>query len=158
MVKEEQLDISLRRLFTIRYRLGMFDPPSMVKYAQTPSSALEAAAHKAHALKMAQQSIVLLKNYNNTLPLKRTIRKIAVLGPNADNKISVLGNYNGIPSRVVTVLDGIKEKLGGQVEIVYEKAINFTNDTLLVYDDVSKLYSVDGKPGVKAEYFNNEKL
>ena len=158
MVKEEQLDISLRRLFTIRYRLGMFDPPSMVKYAQTPSSALEAAAHKAHALKMAQQSIVLLKNYNNTLPLKMTIRKIAVLGPNADNKISVLGNYNGIPSRVVTVLDGIKEKLGGQVEIVYEKAINFTNDTLLVYDDVSNLYSVDAKPGVKAEYFNNEKL
>ena len=54
----------------IRYRLGMFDPPSMVKYAQTPASVLEAPEHKAHALKMAQQSIVLLKNENNTLPLK----------------------------------------------------------------------------------------
>ncbi|HEX5653982.1 MAG TPA: glycoside hydrolase family 3 N-terminal domain-containing protein, partial [Chitinophagaceae bacterium] len=60
LIREEQLDISLKRLFTIRYRLGMFDPPSMVKYAQTPSSVLEAPAHKAHALKMAQQAIVLL--------------------------------------------------------------------------------------------------
>ena len=71
LIKESQLDISLRRLFTIRYRLGMFDPVSMVKYAQTPSSVLESDAHKAHALKMAQQSIVLLKNENNTLPLKK---------------------------------------------------------------------------------------
>ncbi|MEQ1676003.1 MAG: glycoside hydrolase family 3 N-terminal domain-containing protein, partial [Chitinophagaceae bacterium] len=95
LIKEEQLDISLRRLFTIRYRLGMFDPPSMVKYAQTPSSVLESPLHKAHALKMARQSIVLLKNETKTLPLKKTIRKIAVIGPNVDNRIAVLGNYNG---------------------------------------------------------------
>lgn len=158
LVKESQLDISLKRLFMIRYRLGMFDPPSMVKYAQTPATALEAAAHKAHALKMAQQSIVLLRNQNNALPFSKTIKKIAVLGPNADNRIVILGNYNGMPSRLVTVLDGIKEKLGPNVEVIYEKAINFTNDTLLVYDDISSLYSIDGKAGVKAEYFNNEKL
>ncbi len=157
LIKEAQLDVSLRRLFTIRYRLGMFDPPSMVKYAQTPASVLEAAEHKAHALKMAQQSIVLLKNSNNTLPLSKKIKKIAVVGPNADNRIAVLGNYNGIPSRVVTVLQGLKEKLGNDTEIVYEKGINFTNDTLMVYTDISKRFSIDGKPGVKAEYFNNEK-
>ena len=158
LITEGQLDISLRRLFMIRYRLGMFDPSSMVKYAQTPASVLESTEHKAHAVKMAQQSIVLLKNENNTLPLKKTIKKIAVIGPNADNSISVLGNYNGIPSVVVTALQGIKDKLGKDVEVIYEKAVNFTNDTLLAYADVSNQYSWDGKQGFKAEYFNNREL
>jgi beta-glucosidase len=93
-ITEQQLDVSLRRLFMIRFRLGMFDPPSMVKYAQTPASALEAPEHKAHSLKMARQSIVLLRNENNTLPLRKNLKKIAVVGPNADNAIAVLGNYN----------------------------------------------------------------
>lgn len=158
LIKEEQLDVSLRRLFTIRYRLGMFDPPSMVKYAQTPASTLQAPAHKAHALKMAQQSIVLLRNENNTLPLSKKIKKIVVVGPNADNKIAVLGNYNGIPSEVVSALDGIKNKLGNTVEVVYEKAINFTNDTLLAYADVKNQFSWEGKKGFKAEYFNNKEM
>ncbi len=158
MIKEEQIDISLRRLFMIRYRLGMFDPPEMVKFAQTPASVLEAPAHKAHALKMAQQSLVLLKNETNTLPLKKTIKKIAVLGPNADNRISVLGNYNGTPSKVVSLLDGLKEKIDSHVEIIYEQAINFVNDTMLVYEDVSNQYSMEGSKGFKAEYFNNREL
>ena len=158
LIQEEQLDVSLRRLFMIRYRLGMFDPPSMVKYAQTPASALEAPEHKALALKMAQQSIVLLKNENNVLPLKKTIKKIAVLGPNADNRISVLGNYNGNPSKVVSLLDGLKEKLGSNVEIIYVPAINFINDTMLAYLDISSYYGWDGDQGFKAEYFNNREL
>lgn len=158
LIKEDQLDISIKRLFTTRYKLGMFDPPSMVKYAQTPFSVLESDAHKAHALKMAQQSIVLLKNENNTLPLSKKIKKIAVLGPNADNTIAVLGNYNGTPSKTISILEGLKKKLGNDVELVYEKAINFTNDTLLVHKNISTLYSYDGQPGVKAEYFDNEKM
>ncbi|HWN88502.1 MAG TPA: glycoside hydrolase family 3 C-terminal domain-containing protein [Chitinophagaceae bacterium] len=158
LIQEEQLDVSLRRLFMIRYRLGMFDPPSMVKYAQTPASALEAPEHKALALKMAQQSIVLLKNENNVLPLKKTIKKIAVLGPNADNRISVLGNYNGNPSKVVSLLDGLKEKLESNVEIIYVPAINFINDTMLAYLDISSYYGWDGDQGFKAEYFNNREL
>ncbi len=158
LITEEQINISVRRLFLIRFRLGMFDPPSLVKYAQTTASALEAPAHKAHALKMARQSIVLLKNENNVLPLKKTIKKIAVLGPNADNRISVLGNYNGIPSKVVSLLEGIKTKVGNTAEIIYEKAVNFTNDTLLVYINLENQYSIDGKPGFKAEYFNNKEL
>ncbi|HEU5165119.1 MAG TPA: glycoside hydrolase family 3 C-terminal domain-containing protein [Chitinophagaceae bacterium] len=158
LIKEEQLDVSLRRLFMTRFRLGMFDPPSMVKYAHTPGSALEAPEHKALALKMARQSIVLLKNENNTLPLKKTIKKIAILGPNADNHISVLGNYNGNPSKVVSLLDGLKEKLGSSVEIIYEPAINFINDTMLAYVDISSNYGWDGDQGFKAEYFNNREL
>lgn len=158
LLKEQAIDVSLKRLFEIRYRLGMFDPPETVPFANTPASALEAPAHKALALKMAQESIVLLKNENNLLPLNKNIKKIAVIGPNADNKIAVLGNYNGVPSKVVTVLDGIKQKLGSNIEIVYQKAINFANDTLMSYYNISQNYSIDGLPGVKAEYFNNEKL
>ncbi|MEO6549323.1 MAG: glycoside hydrolase family 3 C-terminal domain-containing protein [Ferruginibacter sp.] len=158
LISEQQIDISLRRLFMIRYRLGMFDPPSMVKYAQTSSSELESASHAAHSLKMARQSIVLLKNENQVLPLSKKIKKIAVVGPNADNGIVVLGNYNGTPSAIVTVLEGIKNKLGAGTELIYEKAINFTNDTMMSYTDISNQYSWDGKQGFKAEYFNNREL
>ena len=157
-ITEKQIDVSLKRLFTIRFRLGMFDPPSIVTYAQTPSSVLESPAHKAHSLKMARQSIVLLKNQDNTLPLSKKVKKIAVLGPNADNAISVLGNYNGIPSNITTVLQGIKDKLGNTTEIVYERAINFTDDTLLAYADINNQYLWEGKQGFKAEYFDNREL
>ena len=154
---EAQIDVSVKRLFMTRFKLGMFDPPELVKYAQTPSSTLESAAHKAHALKMAQQSIVMLKNQNQTLPLSKAAKKIVVLGPNADNQIAILGNYNGTPSELKTVVQGIREKLPN-ANIVYEKAINFTNDTLLVYADYAKQCAVEGKQGFKAEYFNNVTL
>ncbi|TKB95723.1 glycoside hydrolase family 3 C-terminal domain-containing protein [Pedobacter cryophilus] len=157
-IPESQIDISVKRLYMIRFRLGMFDPVEMVKFAQTPASVLESPAHQAHALKMARQSMVLLKNDNNTLPLKKNLKKIVVLGPNADNSIAILGNYNGIPTKLSTVLQGIKDKLGSNTEVVYEKAINFTNDTLLAYADVSKQYSFENKQGFKAEYFNNKDL
>ncbi|SFD93422.1 glycoside hydrolase family 3 C-terminal domain-containing protein [Flavobacterium phragmitis] len=157
-ISEEQIDVSVKRLFMIRFRLGMFDPVSMVKYAQTPNSVLESEEHSNHALKMARQSIVLLKNEKNTLPLSKKLKKIVVLGPNADNSISILGNYNGTPSKLTTVLQGIKEKVNPETEIVFEKAVNFTNDTLLVYKDLKNSYFYEGKQGFKAEYFDNTKL
>ncbi|WP_291910041.1 glycoside hydrolase family 3 C-terminal domain-containing protein [Chitinophaga sp. CB10] len=158
MISEEQINTSVKKLFTIRYRLGMFDPPAMVPYAQTSGAELESPQHVAHALKMARESIVLLKNNNQLLPLRKNLKKIAVIGPNADNRIAVLGNYNGMPSRVVTLLDGIKAKLGPNVETIYEKAINYTDDTLLVYRDIAPLLSFNNQPGVQAEYFNNDNL
>ncbi|HWC55293.1 MAG TPA: glycoside hydrolase family 3 C-terminal domain-containing protein [Chitinophagaceae bacterium] len=133
---EKDLDVSVKRLFTIRFRLGMFDPPSMVKYAQIPITALESAPHKAQALKMARQSIVLLRNENNLLPLSKKIKKIAVLGPNADNANTQLGNYNGFPSVVTTVLMGLKEKLGSNTDIFYSRATDFVDTT---HPDFSKL-------------------
>ncbi len=142
----------------IRFRLGMFDPVSMVQYAQTPDSVLESKEHSNHALKMASQSMVLLKNEKNILPLSKNLKKIVVLGPNADNSISILGNYNGTPSKLTTVLQGIKEKLGVNTEVVYEKAVNFTNDTLLVYKDLKNQYSYEGKQGFKAQYYDNVDL
>lgn len=157
-ITEKQIDVSVKRLFLIRFRLGMFDPASMVKWAGTPESVLESAEHKAHSLKMARQSIVLLKNEAATLPLKKTIKKIAVIGPNADNAIAVLGNYNGTPSSIVTALQGIKEKVGNGVNVVYEKAVNFTNDTLLQYANVGAQYAWQGQKGFGVEYFNNREL
>ncbi len=157
LLKESQIDVSLKRLFMIRYRLGMFDPVSMVKYAQTPATALEAPEHKALALKMAQQSIVLLRNENKILPLNKNIKSIAIVGPNADNSYVLLGNYYGLPSKIITVLNGIKAKLGKNVDVHYEKVINYTNDTLLVYKD-NAYFEINGLPGVKAEYFNNQNI
>ena len=133
---EKDLDVSLKRLFAIRFRLGMFDPIEMVKYAQIPITALESQPHKEHALKMARESIVLLRNQNHLLPLSKNIRKIAVLGPNADNANTQLGNYNGQPSIITTVLQGIKDKLGSAAEIFYSRATNFVDTTQL---DFTKL-------------------
>ena len=138
---EKDIDVSLKRLFTIRFRLGMFDPVSMVKYAQIPITNLESQPHKDLALKMARESIVLLRNAplagqkNNLLPLQKNIKKIAVLGPNADNANTQLGNYNGQPSVVTTVLQGIKNKLQN-AEVFYSKATDFVSTEP---EDFSKL-------------------
>jgi beta-glucosidase len=157
-ITEDKITESVKRLFLIRFRLGMFDPQSMVPYAQVPESVLESAAHKAHSLKMARQSMVLLKNEANTLPLRKTLRKIAVVGPNADNAIAVLGNYNGTPSNIVTALQGIKDKVGSGVQVVYEKAVNFTDDTLFQSTNISSQFRWQGQAGFNAEYFNNREL
>lgn len=136
---EKDMDISLKRLFTIRFRLGMFDPAEMVKYSQIGTNVLEAPEHKAQALKMARQSIVLLKNQNHTLPLSRNLKKIAIIGPNADNSLSILGNYNGRPTQSYTALQGIKAKLGPGTEVVYKKGIDYTGK---LGDDKSLIDSV----------------
>jgi len=129
---EKDIDVSLKRLFTIRFRLGMFDPVSMVKYAQIPITDLESQPHKDLALKMAKESMVLLRNTpasgqkNNVLPLDKSVKHIAVLGPNADNANTQLGNYNGKPSVVTTVLQAIKNKLSN-ADIFYSKATEFVS-------------------------------
>ena len=157
-ISEHQIDVSVIRLFMIRFRLGLFDPVSMVKYAQIPQTVLESKEHKDLALKMARQSIVLLKNDNHTLPLRKDIKKIAVVGPNADNAIAVLGNYNGTPSTVVTALQGIKDKLGKGAEVIYEKGTNFTSDTLFQASELNNQFIWEGQKGFSAEYYNNKEL
>ena len=123
LISETEIDESLARLLTIRLRLGVFDPEERDPYAQVPYSVLESDPHKAHALKMAHESMVLLKN-NGLLPLRRDLRRIAVLGPNADSPEVQLGNYNGFPSEIVTPLKGIQAKTGA--EIVYLRASDYT--------------------------------
>ncbi|MDR3262211.1 MAG: glycoside hydrolase family 3 C-terminal domain-containing protein [Tannerella sp.] len=156
LIKEENIDDSLKRLFKIRFRLGMFDPDNRVPYARIPVSVLEAPEHKAHALKMAQQSIVLLKNENNLLPLnKQQLKKIAVVGPNADIESVLLANYYGYPTEVTTLLEGIKAKAGSTVEVIYEKGINLTDDFVFTSEYNDAFFTYDGKQGFKAEYYQN---
>lgn len=130
LITEEQIDVSLKRLMIIRMRLGMFDPPSLVPFSSIDTTALENPAHKALALKMAQQSIVLLKNEKNLLPVKNnTIKKIAIIGPNINNPEVQLGNYNGFPSNIITPLEGLKEALGPDIVVYSDTVIGCYGDT-----------------------------
>ncbi|GHV56598.1 glycosyl hydrolase [Bacteroidia bacterium] len=129
LITEAQIDVSLQRLFQIRFRLGMFDPKEKVPFSTIDSTALESPAHKALALKMAQQSMVLLKN-DGILPIdKAKLKKVAIVGPNAHNPQVQLGNYNGFPSRIITPLDGIKDELGEKVEIYTDSMIGYYGST-----------------------------
>lgn len=130
LITEEQIDISLKRLILVRMRLGMFDAPAQVPFSTIDTTALENLAHKALSLKMARQSMVLLKNQNDLLPIdKHTLKKVAVVGPNIDNSEVQLGNYNGFPSRIITPLEGIREALDENVVIYSDTVIGYYGKT-----------------------------
>ncbi len=121
-VSVKQIDTALERVLTGRFRLGMFDPPARVPYAAIPASANDTPEHDALALQSARAALVLLKNQGNLLPLDRAkIRRLAVVGPNADNAKMLLGNYNGTPSHSATILQGIREAAGPGVEVTFTK-------------------------------------
>jgi beta-glucosidase len=147
-LKESDIDVALTRLFTARMRLGMFDPPEMVPYSRIDEGLLDGPEHRALARRLANESMVLLKN-DGVLPLEPSGVKIAVVGPLADQTKVLLGNYSGIPSRSVSVLDGLKEELAGAT-------IRFEPGTQFLRHEASpvpaELLSVDGKPGVRATY------
>lgn len=119
LISEAEIDIAVKRLMTARFRLGMFDPPEMVRYAQIPFSENDSAAHRELALQSARESLVLLKNDNRTLPLRKDVKTIAVIGPNADALEVLLGNYNGTPSKYVTPLAGIRSKVSSNTTVLY---------------------------------------
>ncbi|HTJ14001.1 MAG TPA: glycoside hydrolase family 3 C-terminal domain-containing protein [Dinghuibacter sp.] len=120
LLPESKIDSSVLHLLEIRFRLGMFDqtPMDTISMAQ-----VESPEHQAQALLMARESIVLLKN-DRLLPLNRQIKKIAVVGPNANDSTVVLGNYNGFPTHTVTVLEGIKSKVPN---VYYQKGVDYVN-------------------------------
>ena len=155
LITEKEIDVSVKRLFTARFKLGMFDPPEMVKYAQIPYSENDSEAHRQLALKAAQESIVLLKNKDNELPLKKDLKKIAVIGPTADSYEMLLGNYNGTPSKYVTPLQGIKNKVSGNTKVVFEQGCNLAKAGAITHTLDSSMLSFDGKKGLKLECFKN---
>lgn len=118
LIDEATIDQAVARLFKARFQLGMFDPPEMVPYAQIPFDVIDSPAHRALALRAAQESIVLLKNEGDLLPLRKNIGSIAVIGPNADDLQILLGNYHGTPTTAVTPLQGIRQKVSPET-IVY---------------------------------------
>lgn len=119
LITEVEIDVALKRLMTARFKLGMFDPPEMVPYARIPFSENDTPAHRELALKAARESIVLLKNESNALPLKKDIKTIAVIGPNADAPEVLLGNYTGRPSKSVTPLAGIRNAVSANTKVLY---------------------------------------
>ena len=158
LITEEQINTSLKRLFEIRLRLGMFDAPEIVPYSTIGTDVLECAEHQQHALKMAQQSIVLLKNENQTLPLSKKLKKIALVGPNAVNETVMLGNYYGYPTKVWSVMEGLRNKLGNDVEILYEPGCGYVDNQVFRSGYNPALFSYNGKTGLQAEYFPNPQL
>jgi beta-glucosidase len=151
LMSEKDLDVSLRRLFTARFRLGMFDPPEMVAYARTPDSEIDSDAHRALALKAANESIVLLKN-NGVLPLGPGMKKIVVVGPLAESTRVLRGNYSGTASHATTALDGIRKQF--PAEVTFLPGMNFLRPPTLIPSTV--LSTEDGAAGLKGEYFTSE--
>jgi beta-glucosidase len=146
---EGAIDTALIRLFTARIKLGMFDPPDMVPYAKIDESELDSPEHRALARKLADESMVLLKN-DGTLPLKPGVKKIAVVGPLADQTAVLLGNYNGRPTHIVSMLDGLKAEFP-DAKITYVPGTQFLSDEGNAVPD-AMLTTPDGKPGLKAQY------
>jgi beta-glucosidase len=122
LLTEEDIDRSVRRLFTARFRLGMFDPLDEVSFAQIPFSVVDAPEHRDLALEVAHQSLVLLKNQDNLLPLDRNhLKTIAVIGPNAAETLVLTGNYMGTPAEPVSVLAGIRRVVSLETEVRYAR-------------------------------------
>ena len=118
-ITENELNVSVKRLFEARFRLGMFDPPANVKYASILQNDYNTQANRSLAKEVALQSIVLLKNDNNVLPISKKVKSIAVIGPYANDTSVLLGNYNGIPSQPVTILEGIRRNATKGIKVIY---------------------------------------
>jgi beta-glucosidase len=156
-IREAEIDRSLARLFEARVRLGMFDPQELVPYSKIPITENDSSAHRLVARDAERAAIVLLKNEGSVLPLSRSVEKIAVIGPSADDPIALLGNYHGISSRQVTPLEALERQFPA-AQVRYALGATYTASThALVPADF--LTPADGHGrGVLAEYFDNPDL
>ena len=158
-ITEPEIGAAVKRLFRARFKLGMFDPAQRVPYASIPLSVVDSPPHRELALEAARKSIVLLKNEGNLLPLRKDLKTIAVIGPNADDVEVLLGNYNGTPVDPVTPLRGIREKVGATTEIIYALGSHWAeNLPALSVVPSSALRSgpaAGAAQGLRGEYFGN---
>jgi len=159
LLTEADIDVAIKRIFTARFKLGMFDPDEMVPYAQIPFFVNCSDYNNSLARKAAQESMVLLKNNGNLLPLNKEIKTIAVIGPNADNFESLIGNYNGIARDPVTVLKGITNKVTPDTKVIYAEGCDLAKGIYNLTVIPSRyLQTPDGKEGAFGEYFNNRDM
>jgi beta-glucosidase len=156
LISEAEIDVAVKRLFTARFRLGMFDPPAMVPYNAISFSENDSAKHRELALEAARAAIVLLKNEQATLPLTNTQQTIAVVGPNAAALPALEGNYNAIASHPVTPLDALELRLPGK--ILYAQGSPYVEGIPVPVPVTVFSALVDGAstPGLKAEYFSGK--
>jgi beta-glucosidase len=155
LVTEAEINMHLMHVLIGRFDLGEMDDDALVPWSKIPMSVVNSEEHKKLALEMARESMTLLQNKNNILPLSRSVEKIAVIGPNANDKPLMWGNYNGTPFNTITILDGIKAKLPAN-KIVYDKGCDLAEN--MVTETVFGECSIDGKTGIKATYWNNREL
>ena len=149
LIDEKLIDVSLKRLLTARFELGEMD--EQPAWAEIPASTLNSKEHQDLALRMARESLVLLQNKNNILPLNTGL-KVAVMGPNANDSVMQWGNYNGIPGHTVTLLEAVRSKLP-EGQVMYEPGCDRTSREAL--QSLFSECSINGKPGFSAEYWNN---
>ena len=135
LITEAEIDVSVKRLFEARIRLGMFDPEEKVAYASIPVSKVRCVEHVDLALRMAQESIVLLKN-NGILPLSKDLKEVSVVGPNAQNDVALYANYNGFSPQMVTPFDGILSRLSVGTQVNYYKGCDLWRDDPLRMDEL----------------------
>ena len=158
LITEAELDVSLKRLFRARFRLGMFDPPSSFAYGQLPFTEVNSPEHRRLSLQAARESIVLLKNEHNVLPLKPGVRRIAVVGPTAELVQSLQGNYNGPPPAPVFPLAGI-EKRFSSAETAYAQGSSLVDGFAMPIEHTALHPSATSTAdGLSAEYFNSNNL
>lgn len=151
LIDEKRVDTSLRRLLKARFELGEMDTD--VSWNKIPYAVVDSKEHRDLALRMAHESIVLLQNKKNLLPLSKKL-KVAVVGPNANDSVMQWGNYNGFPSHTVTLLEGIKAYLP-EARIIYEPGCDLTSDVNL--QSVFQQCSMNGQKGFSVQYWNNVK-
>jgi len=155
LISEAEIDKHVVRLLEGRFDLGEMDDPALVEWSKIPYSAMSTKASAQIALDMARQTIVLLQNKDNILPLKKNAEKIAVIGPNADNAPMMWGNYNGTPNHTITILDGIKAK---QKKIVYLPGCDLTDDRVMDCRLATECVAPDGKKGLKGTFWTNTEM
>ena len=155
LVKESDLDRALRRLFRAQVRLGVYDPPQRLPWAgYTYESVVDSPKHRQLALEAARKSIVLLKNEKATLPLKKGLGHVAVIGPNADEVEVLAGNYAGTPIAPVTVLAGVRAAAGAGTKVTFARGGPLaTGLPDLHVVPGSALSTGDGRPGLLGAYY-----
>lgn len=153
LIKESDIDVSIKRLLKARFELGEMDNLSEVEWAQIPYSVVASAKHDSLALDMARKTMTLLQNKNNLLPLAKNGKKIVVMGPNANDSIMQWGNYNGTPAKTTTILEGIRS-IAGNNDITYIPGCSWVERTLIhsIYNQCQS----KNKTGFTARYWNNK--
>jgi beta-glucosidase len=157
LVGEEHINRALARVFAARFKLGLFDDPAQQAYTKIPYAMVDSPAHRSLARLAARQSIVLLKN-NGILPLTSSIKKIAVIGPYAQDEEVLLGNYHGTPSHISSVLAGLRSALAAKQTLVYSEGVAANENYRVVSGTYLRNREDESNLGLAAAYFPNKSL